>query len=1366
MQNEHGAGPDGAEARERLLAGAARAFVWEGEVADGVLRVTRAGPGVEAVLGRDAGAWTAEAGLDPHAAPALARARLRAAVEGAGYAIQYTARHADGRLVRLRETGEPAGPGRMRAAVQHAPDDAALQEARRELMDQAPEGIVVMAGGRVSEFNARAADIFGGDLRGLALADLLDADELAARPFSLDELPRGETLLGERTIRRVDGGTAEVEISARVRPDGTIQAIVRDVTRRRAAERDADESRMRLLSLFELDPLPAYVFRVEPGGMVLEAVNQAARLPDGGASMLGETAEAIFADAPQIPAAIRQCAATGEPMRRETEYRFGGTGPRARVVITLGFVPPGRVVARLQDVTEQRALEQSIRSRDLTFQAISDAVYLADREGRIADWNPAAESLFGRSRSEMLGRMVAEVHGAEVMDRVTGPLLEALSTSDRWQGEMPYTRPDGTAGLADATVVALRDDEGALVGMIAAERDVTERRRAEDALRESEARFRAMFQNSAIGICVTSPDMRVMECNPAMAAMLGRDRDGLRGTSFAEFTHPADRAENVQRLNAVKRGEADHYTLEKRYLRPDGSVVWARLTASAVRDAASTLQYLIVMVEDVTEAHDALRAVREGEARFRDIASNVRDIFWIASATGEMLYVSPAVQRILGLPAAEMIADPARIITLIHPEDRRKVGRPIEERLVGETTREYRIVRGDGQMRWIRDRSFPARGADGVLRLVGIAEDITERREAESALRNSEQYLRALIQHSTDIFTVLEEDFTIRDTSPSVAPQMGWDPLRVTGVDALSLLHPDDVEPMRELLRVCAGDPGLPCAAEYRIRNREGKWQVHEAVITSLLEHPAVLGIVVTSRDVTDRRRQEEEALRMAEIVRTTSDAIVSKSLDGTVLSWNPAAERMLGWSEAEMVGASILRVVPPERHEEEVAILARAAQGELVNHYETDRICKDGRVLRVSLTVSPFPDAEGRITGISTVARDITGQRRLEEQLRAAQKMEAVGRLAGGVAHDFNNLLTAIRGNAALLLADLPEGDILREDVAEIDRAAVRAAELTRQLLAFSRRQVLQPRVLDPNAAVRDMQRMLTRLIEADVDLVVALAPRVPSVRADPGQMEQVIVNLVVNARDATPQGGQITVATGEQIVDMSKHHVPPYVAPGRYVRLSVSDTGSGIDPQVMEHLFEPFFTTKPAGKGTGLGLSTVYGIIKQSEGYVWAESDPGEGSRFVVLLPSVDEPAPQESAVISSAPREMTGSRGTVLIVEDEDAVRTLARRALERAGMRVLEARSAAAALEVAAREPVLDLLLTDVVMPGGSGSLVARQLGDRYPGLRVLFMSGYPGEAIEELGLGRDADLIPKPFSPSELAERVAEVLGRAVGEARV
>jgi CheY-like chemotaxis protein len=371
---------------------------------------------------------------------------------------------------------------------------------------------------------------------------------------------------------------------------------------------------------------------------------------------------------------------------------------------------------------------------------------------------------------------------------------------------------------------------------------------------------------------------------------------------------------------------------------------------------------------------------------------------------------------------------------------------------------------------------------------------------------------------------------------------------------------------------------------------------------------------------------------------------------------------------------------------------------------------------------------------------------------------LEAVGRLAGGVAHDFNNLLTAIKGNAGLLLADLPSGSPLREDVEEIDRAAQRASDLTRQLLAFSRRQVLQPRVVDLNAVIGETRRMLRRLIEEDVEIVVDLAPSVGPVKADPGQVEQVVLNLAVNARDAMPGGGRLTISTSDATVPPEPREGWPYFVPaGEYVRLDVADTGVGMEPQVLAHLFEPFFTTKPAGKGTGLGLSTVYGIVKQSGGYVWADTEPERGSRFVVLLPRVVDDQGRAAGAEEAAP--LPGRGATVLLVEDEDSVRSLTRRVLQRAGYRVLEAEDGERALSVAqAHEGGIDLLLTDVVMPGGGGRRLAERMAALRPSTRVLYMSGYPGDAMAEHGLEAGVDLLPKPFTPESLLRRVADALG--------
>jgi PAS domain S-box-containing protein len=400
------------------------------------------------------------------------------------------------------------------------------------------------------------------------------------------------------------------------------------------------------------------------------------------------------------------------------------------------------------------------------------------------------------------------------------------------------------------------------------------------------------------------------------------------------------------------------------------------------------------------------------------------------------------------------------------------------------------------------------------------------------------------------------------------------------------------------------------------------------------------------------------------------------------------------------------------------------------------------------------LPGHDRMMLGVGT---DITPRRQLEEQLRQSQKMEAVGRLAGGIAHDFNNVLTAILGYSQMLLADLPEGDQRREDVQEIEHAATRAATLTRQLLAFSRRQVLQPQILDLNGLVENLDKFLRRLIGEDIDLRVRPSPDLWLVSADHGQMEQVIMNLVVNSRDAMPTGGKLTLETANVTLDSqyAQRHIA--VTPGDYVMLAVSDTGTGMDEETQARVFEPFFTTKASGQGTGLGLSTVYGIVKQSGGNIWVYSEPGRGTTFKIYLPR-ESRATEPTAAVRREPTELTGTE-TILLVEDEDAVRSLAGKVLRGLGYTVLEAAQGREAMEIAARQGSgVDLLLTDVVMPEFSGAELSRYLMGLQPSLKVLYMSGYTDEAIIHHGvLSANIAYLQKPFTPTALATKVREVL---------
>jgi PAS domain S-box-containing protein len=511
--------------------------------------------------------------------------------------------------------------------------------------------------------------------------------------------------------------------------------------------------------------------------------------------------------------------------------------------------------------------------------------------------------------------------------------------------------------------------------------------------------------------------------------------------------------------------------------------------------------------------------------------------------------------------------------------------------------------------------------------------------------------------------------------------------------------------------------------------------------------------------DVTERRqaelRLEESEQRYRSLFEHHPDAVYSLDAAGRFLSANPACEAISGYHPDELVGQSFTPLLGPEHlplalQRFEAALAGMAQSYELVIRHKT------GRAVEIDITSIPIV-VGGQVVGVFGIARDLSARRELEEQLRQSQKMDAVGQLAGGVAHDFNNLLMVILGHAALALENGAVPPAVVGDLEEIQKAASRAAALTRQLLAFSRRQLLQPRELDLNAVVAELAPMLQRLIGEDIAVVSRLDPALGHVRADRGQLEQVLMNLALNGRDAMPGGGTLTFETSNVEIQGDDEGRWAGVAPGRYVRLAVTDTGIGMTREVREHAFEPFFTTKLPGKGTGLGLATVYGILQQSGGHVRVESEPGRGSTFTVYLPL---------ATAAEAPPSLAGPAGptprgheVVLVVEDDDEVRRLVRRILQRHGYTVLEAPDGRKALEfVTAHTGPLDLVLTDMVMPELSGRLLAEHLAVQRPGLRVLHMSGYTDDEFVRRGLlDSGMRLLEKPFTVEGLARAVRAAL---------
>jgi two-component system, cell cycle sensor histidine kinase and response regulator CckA len=536
------------------------------------------------------------------------------------------------------------------------------------------------------------------------------------------------------------------------------------------------------------------------------------------------------------------------------------------------------------------------------------------------------------------------------------------------------------------------------------------------------------------------------------------------------------------------------------------------------------------------------------------------------------------------------------------------------------------------------------------------------------------------------------------------------------------------------------------------------------AVFDALILTVVLLGTTAALMRADEKRRSSEQALREAEkkyrsIFENAIEGIFQNTPEGRFITVNPSFARMLGYASPEELLAATHDIesqlwVHPEKRQEYRRLLETNG---FVTGFEVELRRKDGSILWASDCSRMVRGPTGAIEYFEGTLEDITGRRQLETQLRVSQKMEAIGRLAGGIAHDFNNLLTAILGYSELMEEQLPDDEDLLSSLHEIHKAGERAAALTRQLLAFSRRQVLQPKVLDLNAVVSEVEKLLRRLIGEDVELVTRLDPALGSVKADPGQLEQVLMNLAVNARDAMPEGGTLTVETANTVLDTGFTTANPGARSGEYAILTVTDTGIGMSDEVRSHAFEPFFTTKEHGKGTGLGLATAYGIVKQSDGYITVDSEPGRGTTFRIYFPR----AAGAAAASGRGERPMLSPRGTetILLVEDKSGVRRLSRTILEAQGYIVLEAASGDEALEVArAHAGEIHLVATDVVMPGMSGRVLWDRLRVVRPDPRVLFMSGYTDDAITRHGvLEPGIAFLQKPFTPFGLAQKVREVL---------
>jgi PAS domain S-box-containing protein len=925
-----------------------------------------------------------------------------------------------------------------------------------------------------------------------------------------------------------------------------------------------------------------------------------------------------------------------------------------------------------------------------------------------------------------------------------------------------------------------------------------------------------LFEEAADALFLFDPDTeKIHEVNPMAHRLSGFSRAELLGRQITYFFRSENQG-GLQRLRVAFKKTGAFQSQHGFLLRHRDDEVWIPVVLTVTRLHIEPKTLGLLSARDIRETREISAQLQRVDAELRRVLSSVSDYVWSGEIDdrGRLTYryYSPVVEEITGRPPEYYMAGPERWLATIHPEDRPRLHQVLAHIQSGRSIREeeeYRILRPDGQLRWVRDCVQVSRGIDSKsLRLDGVVTDITQRKQAEEALRASEERFRTLVEKSADAIALVDSKANILYASPSTQRVLGFTGEEFVGRNALQSVHPDDRWRVQEKLAQCLAVPGQDIHAEFRYRHKDGTWRYLEGTGNNRLHEPAVGAIVFNYRDITERQRADE-AIRASEakyrsLIENLEQNIFLKDRNLRFLAANRKFFQLLGLPEEQIVGKTDFDFYPRHLAEKYQAddrlVLAEGKRLEL-----EEQNLSGGQMRTVRVVKTPVKDDQGLIVGVLGIFWDVTELRALEAQLRQAQKMEAVGELAGGVAHDFNNLLTVILGNVSLILAgrrvphvesalratkDLALKTTLAEDsepatesnaplLVQMERAALRAAELTRQLLGFSRRTALRLEPSDLNPAVEAIAGLLRRAIDPRIILETRNSGDSWLVQADLTQINQVLMNLCLNARDAMPEGGRLLLETESVVLTDESVRGHLEARPGEFVRLRVQDTGHGIAPEILPRIFEPFFTTKGTGGGTGLGLAMVYGIIKQHQGWIECASKVNEGTCFDIYLPrqlpslslrgrgdggegaKLAALGPPHPNLPPQGQREPCGGGETILLVDDEPMIRNLGRTILQGYGYRVLLAQDGLEALDIyRAQAGRIDLIVLDLTMPRLSGQDAFRRLLEVDPNVRVLFASGYSAEQIINLGSDRILGFIGKPYRPEELAYQVRAALGSA------
>ena len=1013
-----------------------------------------------------------------------------------------------------------------------------------------------------------------------------------------------------------------------------------------------------------------------------------------------------------------------------------------------------------RELDAREAAEKKLELLAAAVAQSSEGIAVVDLEGHVLFANHAFANMHGYEEEEIIGKHLSVFHTSEQMPAVEAATRQ-ISEAGEFRGEIWHTRRDGTAFPTFMHNTLLRDDTGSPIAMVGTLRDITEQRLAEEALKQSEIRYRTLFRQAADAIVLIDAETgTLVEFNDRAHENLGYTREEFRNLKIAEFEVLESHEQVVEHVAKIVREGAD--TFETKHSTKTGEIRDVLVRSRALSLAGRS--FIQSIWRDVTERRRAQEKLRLNEEMLRLVLNATSDMVSLTDVEGTVLAANEAAALSLGTKLDELIGKNA--FDFFPPDvarSRKEQGDNVFRS--GEPVR-FQDERGG---RAFDCRLYPIHEAHGNVHLIaGFVSDITELSRAGSALEESEQRYRAVFEGSVEGIIIADlETRAFKYANHAACRMFGYTQQELAQLSVL------DIHPNQDRDRVLSvfeaqgrGEvqtaPGLPCL------RKDGT--VFYADVTAGR-------VIIDGRgcnvgffnDVTERLRAEDDLRKFKTIADQASYGAAVSDLEGNLLYLNNALARMHGGSPEDFIGRSLSVFHNQEQMPRVDAFNEQLRRDGQWVAQEVWHVRRDGTAFPTLMNATVVTDAHGRPAFLSATAIDITERKQaeeeraqLEDQLRHSQKMDAVGQLAAGVAHEFNNLLVGIIGNAELVTRSidrLPEG--VRKPLEDIRRSGERAAALTQQLLAFSRKKVSKVTVFDVNRVLDQTENMLRRVIGPDITMSVARGASPCFIRADEAELDQTLTNLVINARDAMPAGGMVTIRVANVTIDGARASKSPRLSPGPYVELSVSDTGCGMTAETVERIFEPFFTTKPEGRGAGLGLSTVFANVKRATGQITVRSQPGGGTVFRVYFPradgEIDAAGDRADLPADSAP----GGSETILVCDDEDVVLRSLCWLLESGGYSVIAAESGRRALELASsHEGPIPLLLTDVIMPEMNGRELAEEITRLRPETRVVYMSGYASDVLEASGAeSEDFEFLQKPSTSDAVFRCVRQVIDR-------